>query len=353
MTGAPAERRVDALVIGEALVDIVVDGAETAEHPGGSPANVALGLGRRGIDVALLSDIGRDERGSRIVRHLERSNVCVIEQSFSERPTSSATATLGHDGSAAYRFDVRWQPSAEPFPLRPRLVHTGSIAAFLEPGRTAVLRHLDRLVHLDRLHHLVAPLVTVDPNIRPALLGTHAQTLVQFEELAARADIVKMSDEDAAWLYPRLTPGEVSRAVRELGPALVVVTLGADGAILTTADGERAVPGVATTVADTIGAGDTFMASLIVDALAVVDGAAEGELLGALDPATVDRIGRRAAAAAAITVSRAGADLPWTDDLTSLPPLADDTTSTRRPDDSTVPSIESSTAAPTLPRTER
>ena len=274
--GVLTGRTVDALVIGEALVDIVVDRSGSAEHPGGSPANVAMGLGRRGVDVALLTDLGRDARGSLVVDHLERSNVHVIQESLSDRPTSSATATLAQDGSAAYRFDVRWQPPAGPLPVRARLVHTGSIASFLEPGRSSVLDHLDRLR---------APLVTLDPNIRPALLGTQAEALLRFEELASRADIVKMSDEDAAWLYPRLTPVEVSRVVRELGPGLVVVTLGADGALLTTTDGEHAVPGVATTVADTIGAGDTFMASLIVDALAVSGGAAEPPRGSALDPA--------------------------------------------------------------------
>lgn len=297
MNGATVES-VDVLVIGEALVDIVRGVTATTEHPGGSPANVALGLGRRGLDVALLTDVGRDPRGSRIVRHLERSGVRVLGESFSDRPTSTATATLRDDGSASYLFDVHWSPGGAPLAVSPALVHTGSIGAFLQPGRSTVLAHVDRLD---------ARLVTFDPNIRPALLGTHAETLADFEEMAVRADIVKMSDEDADWLYPGLSPAEVGETVHALGPQLVVVTRGEDGSTLTADAVTVSVAASIAPVTDTIGAGDTYMTSLIADALALSD--------RPLDRATLELLGRRAADAAAITVSRAGADLPWKSDL--------------------------------------
>lgn len=304
MSGATAEP-LAALVIGEALVDIVDDGTSTTEHPGGSPANVALGLGRRGLDVALLTDLGRDPRGSRIVRHLERSGVHVLAGSFSDRPTSTATATMRGDGSASYLFDVRWNPGAAPLAVAPQLVHTGSIGAFLAPGRATVLAHLDRLD---------TRLVTFDPNIRPALLGSHAETFADFEELASRADVVKMSDEDAEWLYPLLSPAEVGERVRALGPRLVVITLGAAGALLVAQDAAVSVAASAVSVTDTIGAGDTYMSSLIADLLTTDR---------PLDRSTIEVLGIRAAVAAAMTVSRAGADLPWAADLAAaaLPSL--------------------------------
>lgn len=292
-----AVESVDVLVIGEALVDIVEDGTSTTEHPGGSPANVALGLGRRGIDVALLTDLGRDPRGSRIVGHLERSGVRVLAESFSDRPTSTATATLRDDGSASYLFDVHWNPGAAKLAVSPVLVHTGSIGAFLQPGCTTVLAHLDRLN---------ARLVTFDPNIRPALLGTHAETLAGFEELASRADIVKMSDEDAGWLYPHMSPTEACERVCALGPRLVVITLGAEGAQLVAQDISVSVAASVGSVSDTIGAGDTYMSSVIAD-MSTLD--------RPLDRSTIEVLGIRAAGAAAITVSRAGADLPWAKDL--------------------------------------
>jgi len=289
---------VDVLVIGEAIMDIVDDGSAWTEHPGGSPANVAVGVGRRGLDVAFRTDIGRDPRGSRIVRHLERSGVHVLSESFSDRPTSTATARIAPDGSASYVFDVRWNLTPAPLPLRATLVHTGSIAAFLEPGRRSLIEHLDAAQ---------PQIVTVDPNIRPALLGSHAETRADFEELAERADIVKMSDEDAAWLYPELTPNEIGSHVVRLGPRLAVLTLGSEGAVLTTPELQRVEPSVPTTVVDTIGAGDTYMSSLIVDILGLAD--------RPLDEATLTMLGRRAAQAASITVSRPGADLPWTHEI--------------------------------------
>lgn len=294
----PAESTpVDVLVIGEALIDVVNDGSIT-EHVGGSPANVALGLGRRGVGVALLTRIGHDARGTRISEHLGRSHVRVLDESFSDRPTSTAVAVVTADGSADYTFDVTWDVTSAPVPVVPKIVHTGSIAAFLEPGRRSVL------THIDRLHPLT---VTFDPNIRPDLIGSHAEAVDCFRECAARADLVKMSDEDAAWIYPRLAPDEVARAVGELGPRLVVITRGAHGASLATATSEVHVASVPTQVVDTIGAGDTYMASLVADMLGLGDRPLGDDVTTAM--------GQRAARAAAITVSRRGADLPWAHEL--------------------------------------
>ncbi|RZI85266.1 MAG: carbohydrate kinase, partial [Microbacterium sp.] len=117
------------LVIGEALIDIV-DGTEIV---GGSPANVALGLGRLGIDVELLTAIGSDDRGRRIADHLGESGVRVLPESLCLEQTSTARASIRPDGSAAYDFDIEWT-----LPLSGAdahdIVHVGSIACFLEPG---------------------------------------------------------------------------------------------------------------------------------------------------------------------------------------------------------------------------
>ncbi|MEI2268717.1 carbohydrate kinase [Microbacterium sp. No. 7] len=284
------------LVIGEALVDIVVTGDGSTEHPGGSPANVALGLARRGRDVDLLTRLGGDPRASMIVRHLERSGVEVLSASFTDRATSLARATLVDDGSARYDFDIDWRVPASLPDQRPDLVHTGSLAAFLEPGAAQLVKLLDELR---------PAVVTLDPNIRPDLLD-HAPAVAQFEALTARATIVKLSDEDAAWLYPGKTIEAVLSRIRSLGPRLVACTLGADGAVLVAEEAQVRVPAVSVAVADTIGAGDAFMAALIDDYLTES---------GASDRVRLEHIGRRAASAAAITVSRPGADLPWASEL--------------------------------------
>jgi fructokinase len=287
----------DVLVIGEALVDLIDTGASVTERTGGSPANVALGLGRLGARVALLTHLGRDARGDAVAAHLEQSGVVILPQSFSADRTSTAVAKLRTDGSAEYEFDIDWRIARGAVP-HVRIVHTGSIAAFLEPGASSV-RELLAADGADE--------VTFDANIRPALLGTADAARRTFEETAALSSVVKLSDEDAAWLYPDSTVEEVLHRVLALGARLAVATLGSQGSLLLTDSASARVPSAPTEVVDTIGAGDTYMASLI-DSLLITSSA---ELTTPL----LAQFGARAARAAAITVSRAGADLPWRDQL--------------------------------------
>ncbi|TDN91481.1 PfkB family carbohydrate kinase [Microbacterium sp. BK668] len=296
--GSSSTTAVDVLVIGEAVVDITSSAGAKTEMPGGGPANVALGLGRRGVDVALLTNLGRDARGSVITRHLERSGVWVLGESFVDDATSTAHAEITADGSARYDFDVRWIGPEARLGVRPRTIHTGSVAAFLTPGDARVLEQLDRLN---------AEIVTFDPNIRPALIGARDRARARFEDFARRATVVKLSDEDAEYLYPDTGVHEALDAIAALGPRLVALTRGAHGAALA-ADGHAVeVPGRTVAVVDTIGAGDTFMASLIADYPSMHD--------GGISAADLRDLGETAVGAAAITVSRAGADLPWSADL--------------------------------------
>ncbi|WP_341998047.1 carbohydrate kinase [Microbacterium sp. LWH7-1.2] len=289
---------IDVLVIGEALVDITTTGTEVVEMPGGGPANVALGLGRQGIAVALLTRLGPDARGSAITRHLERSGVWVLAESFGAGPTSTAHAHILDDGSARYEFSLDWTASRERLPVRPRTIHAGSVAAFLPPGDEVVLEQIDRL----------APeIVTFDPNIRPALVGDLDRARVRFEEFARRSTVLKLSDEDAGFLYPGLDEAGVLSTIGGLGPRLVAITRGARGAVLAAEGRVVEVPGRRVVVADTIGAGDTFMASLVADYPALHDDDLTEQALRELAVRAVD--------AAAITVSRPGADLPWAAEL--------------------------------------
>ena len=286
------------LVIGESLIDIVTDSAGlTTEVVGGSPANVALGLARQQIPVRLLTALGRDEHGERIRAHLTAAGVAVADESWSLPSTSTAQARIGADGSAEYAFDITWvlPPAATAFGAAD-LVHVGSIGAFLEPGATTLEEWLG----------LREPrtLVTFDPNIRPALLTDRGAAVARFERLAAMSDVVKLSDEDAAWLYPGLSPTQVCARVLELGARLAALTLGGSGARLDAGDVSVQLAAPTVTVQDTVGAGDTFMAALIHRVLATP------ELL--LSPTSSDlaAAGAYAVAAAALTVQRVGADLP-------------------------------------------
>lgn len=294
-------REFDVLVIGEALIDVVQSDTGQTEYVGGSPANVALGLGRRGARVGLLTSLADDRRGRLITRHLNASGVHILPESMHADVTSTAVATIGADGQAEYDFDLAWEVGP-PSGIHPQVTHTGSVAAFLEPGATAVR---------DILRTTPARDITFDPNIRPDLIGPHDVAFRVFVETVQLSTVVKMSDQDAAWLYPGVSADDVLDAVMRLGPRLAAMTMGSEGAIIVNADHRVWIPAVSVTTVDTIGAGDTFMAALIN---AVLDGGSEN-----LDRAALERIGRDAVAAASVTVSRAGADLPWAWELGDSP----------------------------------
>lgn len=281
------------LVIGEALIDIVEGVAGEREIVGGSPANVAVGLARQGLPVRLLTRIGRDPRGAAIAEHVASAGVALAPESWSDAATSTARARIQPDGSARYEFDIDWSVPA-PDVEAVDLVHTGSIGLFLPPGGDVVLGALQRAAG--------RALVTLDPNIRPALVGDHAAALAHFRRAAASADLVKLSDEDAAWLYPRLGADAVLDEIAGHGPRAVVMTRGADGVVARGPGGITRAPAMPVGVADTIGAGDAYMASLVFSAL---------EDPGLFEDArSFARALRRAAVMAGITVSREGADPP-------------------------------------------
>jgi fructokinase len=290
----------DVFVIGEALIDVVTTPEGTIEHPGGSPANVAYGLARLGVRTGLLTSIGADRRGDALAEHLAGAGVTLLPGSHSLERTSTATATIASDGSASYAFDITWDVKPlDPALPPPKVVHTGSIASFLPPGAGRVKAMLQEL-HSECI-------ITCDPNIRPALLGTHGEARYTFEELVHLSTVVKLSDEDATWLYPEMALEETATHILNLGAELAVITKGSSGSLLATPATSLTIPAVKTPVVDTIGAGDSYMSALILGL--ITRGA------GGLAPSVLDQLGRTAATAAAITVSRAGARPPTEDEL--------------------------------------
>lgn len=291
-------------MVGEALVDVVTrpDGTLT-EHPGGSPANVALGLARLGRPTHLLTRLGDDDRGRLVREHLTRSGVHVVEGSVTAAPTSVARAVLDADGVATYTFDLQWSLPRVPLPPDPLVVHTGSVAAVLQPGAATV----ERIV-LGARHHAT---VSYDPNLRPDLMGAPVAVRPQVEAMVAASDVVKLSEEDALWLAPGTRPEHLVEQWLGTGPALVVLTRGAAGAIAVCRDGVVDVPSPAVEVADTVGAGDSFTAGLL-DALwtAGLLGGDRREDLTAIGCQRLREAVEHAARVAAVTVSRPGADPP-------------------------------------------
>ena len=298
-----------ALVIGESLTDLVQrsDGS-TEEHVGGSPANVAIGLARLGHEVTFATQLGADERGATIASHLEGEGVSLAEGSVSRigSPTSVATSTLDASGQAAYSFELAWElPRGHP-PEGLTHVHTGSIAATLEPGASAVLATIEGA--------RPGATISYDLNVRPSLMGEPHEVRAKVEALIGLSDVVKASDEDIAWLYDGAPVSDLLRLWGQLGPALTVVTRGASGALVgLPVSGElTSVDAPAVRVVDTIGAGDSFMAGLLSGLLdaGLLGGIQARERLRSASLADVRPAVDRALACAAITVSRAGANPP-------------------------------------------
>ena len=207
------------------------------------------------MPVRLYTALGHDARGERIAAHLTASGVRIDPSSWSLPRTSTASAHIGPDGSAEYDFDLDWRLPAPPVLAGEQVVHVGSVAAFLEPGATTLEEFLTHVSH-----HVQ---VTFDPNIRPALVGDHAAAVDRVERVARMASVVKLSDEDAEWLYPGEPIDRILDRFLGLGADTVAITLGAAGAALASQAARTRLPAPAVQVADTVGAGDTFMAALI------------------------------------------------------------------------------------------
>jgi fructokinase len=293
-----------ALVIGEALIDIVErDGEVLGEHVGGSPLNVAIGLGRLGRAVDFLTHIGDDDNGRRIAEYVEDSGAQLVSGSKSAQRTPTAIAKLDANGAAQYVFDMHWELSGTPEVAPPVVAHTGSIAAFLEPGCRATAALLDA--------YRPSATITFDPNVRPGLIDDHAEAVGRIDRVVERADVVKASDEDLRWIDPSRTPEQIARAWLATSPSIVAVTMGEHGAFAACAAGIVRVPAQPVQVVDTVGAGDAFMTGLI-DALWSLDllGAEKRADLASIDIAALEDVVRKASLSAALTVARAGADLP-------------------------------------------
>lgn len=301
------------LVVGESLIDAVERGSEPPElHVGGSPANVAFGLAALEHDVSLATWFGRDDWGRRIADRCAEKGAKVVDGSDGAARTSVARAVLDADGAATYDFDITWQVPAIADLERYGHVHTGSIAAVLEPGGSQTLVTVQQARR--------SATISYDPNARPTLMGSPDDVRPRIEAFIALTDVVKASDEDIAWLYPDRFVPDVLRHWALIGASLTVVTRGGEGALYAL----HHVGSVATceargeSLVDTVGAGDSFMAGLL-------SGLLDAGLLGSpeardrLASATMDDVRpavERAVMTGGITVSRAGAYSPGRAELT-------------------------------------
>ncbi|MFC1420228.1 carbohydrate kinase family protein [Streptacidiphilus cavernicola] len=316
MTAVPAAAAATAatnriVVVGESLVDLVWRaGADSIRPiPGGSPANVAVGLHRLGRPVTLVTCWGDDPPGALVAEYLAGTGLDLLRAPAATERTTVALAYVDEaTGAASYDFLAAWDPVRIPVAEDTALLHTGSLAVVVEPGAEQVLRACRQL------HGRPGRAVAVDLNVRPAVQPDRAAYRAAVERLAAVADVVKASDEDLAWLWPEQDPDRAARGLLALGPRLVVLTRGADGATGFTAEAQVSVPAPRVTVADTIGAGDAFQSALLA---ALLGPHPDGNRAVRIptEPQDLERVLRQAATAGALATTRPGAQPPTLDEL--------------------------------------
>jgi len=306
------------LCCGEALIDMVaapsLDGPDGfVPHSGGAVFNTAIALGRLGARAGMLTGLSRDMFGDQLADALKASDVDTTHIIRSERPSTLAFVKV-EDGQASYSFfdenSAGRMIRPEDMPALPSdttALFFGGISLASDPSASAYAALLERQGGLRA--------VMIDPNIRPLFITDAEGYRRRMAAMISQADIVKVSDEDLDWLNPApLTQAEKISAMLDTGPSVVIVTQGAEGAIATLADGTSiAVPAVKTNVVDTIGAGDTFNAGFLAK-LSELD-LLTPEALGTLDPDALRDAMTYGARVAAITVSRAGANPPWANEL--------------------------------------
>ena len=295
------------VVGGEALVDLVDDGGSRRAVAGGGPFNTAVALGRLDVPVAFFGAISQDSYGQILTQLLVDAGVETSLVRRSNLPTPQATVHREVDGRHSYTFTLAatafTDVSPDLLPLLPEsagAVHVGTLALAVDPPAGAYEALIDRETET---HWVI-----VDPNVRPAIFGDADMYRRRFERIARLADIVKLSDDDAEWIYPDVPLVDVPELILGFGPRLVALTRGANGAVARSRVAGVDVPAMPVPVADTVGAGDTFGAALIAalgDERALGPGA-EREL----GEEVLRRAVTYAVAASAVTCTRTGAVPP-------------------------------------------
>ena len=283
-----------AWIVGEALIDLVPDAdGKRRAIVGGGPANTAKALAKLGINSNFIGGISSDSYGRQIEEELLRNGVDISLSLQSELPTATAKVTLNESGSATYEFSLdgtatfdfrsSWLPQGTPAAL-----HLGTLGTLIEPGASDLYTWAES-IKVPKIY---------DPNIRPSVMGDREKYCAIFEKWVALAEVVKMSEEDWQWLYG------ANRHPRELlnyGPAVVILTRGEHGLSGMYKSKTIDVSGKKVAVVDTVGAGDT-VGAILLEAISQVG------VSGLIE--NLEKVLERAAKAAAITCSRAGAQPP-------------------------------------------
>lgn len=293
-------------VCGEVLVDLI----NGEGHIGGGPENTAIALARLGHNVQFIDGISTDKWGVAAKAELDADGVGTKFCKFSDKPTCQAIVTLDEKGSASYEFKIEgtatfdfdrsWLPDA--YKEKPSLLHIGTLATVIKPGADHLFDWALEVAEL-------APII-FDPNVRPAVISDRDKYRAEVERWIGISAVVKVSEDDIAWLYPGQNELEIAKNWVSDEVSVVVITKGAEGLVGVTKSGVYTVPGFKIEVVDTIGAGDT-VGAVISEAVATIG-------LEELDGAALLVTLEKAARAAAYTCSKKGAQPPTLKELNDI-----------------------------------
>ena len=292
---------------GEALVD-VLGGDEPVSVPGGGPMNTAIAAARLGAPSAFVGRVSTDANGELIWQHLEHNRVDLRAAERGPEPT--ARAIISVTPSPLFRFEgtdtadtALGSADLSPFGPGPHIVHGGTLGMFR--GRTAEV--------LARLAERHDGIVSLDPNVRPAVISDRQRWDRLHQRWLQAADLYRASDEDIEWIWPGRSAENCAAQLLDGRTVAVIITRGAEGATAYTAAGATDVAAPAVDVVDSVGAGDAFVGSVLASVWDLLDG--NRDTLAAISLADWHAIAKRAAAAAAITCTRTGADPPTAAEL--------------------------------------
>lgn len=295
------------LCSGESLIDMVPENGTFRPLAGGAVYNTTVALGRLGEDVAYLWPISRDSFGEMLLAPLNEAGINIDLCPRTDRLTTLALVTLDQ-GEAVYSFydegSAGRMLSPDDIPALPdhiTAIFAGGISLVPDPCGAAIETLIEQ-------NHTKLP-VFLDPNIRPFFIQDAPAFRARLNRIIPQCDIVKLSSDDLAWLYPDLGAPEAAQKVLQMGPRIVLQTGGSAGSHAHWAGETVTAPAIRTTVADTIGAGDTFNAGVLASLRR--QGVLGKEALADISGEQIKAALTLGAQAAAVTVSRAGANPPW------------------------------------------
>ncbi|MFV8800924.1 carbohydrate kinase family protein [Yersinia sp. LJYL362] len=295
---------------GESLIDFTHDGQAFIPHPGGSPYNVAIALGRLGTQVDYCTQLSTDMFGNILLQHLQLNHVGTAAISRSEAPSTLAFVLTHPDTEPEYAFysrqaaDVIIQPEDLPVPIEATLHHFGSISLMQEPCGTTWENYLTQLNGF----------ISFDPNIRQSLINDRQIYLDRFNRITDQIQLLRLSLSDLQWLAPDETVEHFVKRMFAKGILMVAITSGSDGAWIHTPELDKYQSVTEVEVADTIGAGDTFTAGL----LSVIVNGIVGKTLAKLDSNMLSQALLTGSIAAALNCCNKGANPPTADEVNKL-----------------------------------